>query len=90
MLTQRGTVALDGAYSGEHIFVQNRALRRGSAEDIAKLVRGEAVDPSRIYFRCAPTFEVSTPALNWMTESLFIGSVARGTDSVYLSFYRLV
>ena len=90
MLTQRGTVALDGAYSGKHIFVQNRALRRGSADDIAKLVRSEAVDPSRIYFRCAPTFEVSAPKLQWMTESLFIGSAARSTDSVYLSFYRLV
>ena len=89
-LDARYMIALEGAYAGEHIFVQNRALRRGSAEDIAKLVRSEAVDPSRIYFRCAPTFEVSTPALNWMTESLFIGSAARGTDSVYLSVYRLV
>jgi hypothetical protein len=89
-LDARYMIALEGTYAGEHIFVQNRALRRGSAEDIAKLVRGEAVDPSRIYFRCAPTFEVSTPKLQWMTESLFIGSAARGTGSVHLSFYRLV
>ena len=89
-LDARYMIALDGEYAGEHIFVMNRALRRGSAEDIAKLVRGEAVDPSRIYFRCAPTFEVSTPRLQWMTESLFIGSGARGTGSVYISLYRLV
>lgn len=89
-LDARYMIALDGAYAGEHIFVQNRALRRGNAQDVAKLVRGEAVDPSRIYFRCAPTFEVSTPKLQWMTESLFIGSAARGTGSVQLSFYRLV
>lgn len=90
VLTPRGTVALDGEYAGENIFVMNRALRRGSAEDVAKLVRGEAVDPSRIYFRCAPTFEVSTPRLQWMTESLFIGSGAHGTGSVSISLYRLV
>ena len=88
--TQGGTIALDGEYAGEHLFVTNRALRRGSAEDVAKLVRGEAVDPSRIYFRCAPTFEVSTPKLQWMTQSLFVGSGARETDRVHISLYRLV
>ena len=88
-LDARYLIALDGEYSGEHLFVMNRALRRGSAEDVARLVRGEAVDPSRIYFRCAPTFEVSTPRLQWMTESLFVGSGARSPDSVYISLYRL-
>ena len=89
-LDARYLIALDGEYAGEHIFVMNRALRRGSADDVAKLVRGEAVEPSRIYFRCAPTFEVSSPKLQWMTESLFIGSGARGTDRVHISLYRLV
>ncbi len=89
-LDARYLIALDGEYAGEHIFVMNRALRRGSAEDVAKLVRGEAVDPSRIYFRCAPTFEVSSLKLQWMTESLFIGNGARGTDRVHISLYRLV
>ena len=89
-LDARYLIALDGEYAGEHIFVMNRALRRGSAEDVAKLVRGEAVDPSRNYFRCVPTFEVSSPKLQWMTESLFIGSGARATDHVNISLYRLV
>jgi Protein of unknown function (DUF3237) len=89
-LDARYVIALDGAYAGEHIFVMNRALRRGSAEDIAKLVRGEAVDPLRIYFRCAPTFEVSAPALKWMTESIFVGSGARSPDCVHISLYRLI
>ena len=89
-LDARYLIALDGEYAGEHIFVMNRALRRGSAEDIAKLLRNEAVDPSRIYFRCAPTFEVSSPRLQWMTESLFIGSGARDTGCVHISLYRLV
>ena len=89
-LDARYLIALDGQHAGEHIFVMNRALRRGSADDVAKLVRGEAVDPLRIYFRCAPTFEVSSPKLQWLTESLFIGSGARGTDRVHISLYRLV
>ena len=88
------TADLDARYmieldNGEHIFVQNRALRRGSASDIAKLVRGEPVAPEAIYFRCVPTFEVSSPSLEWLTQSIFIGTGARFPDHVLLSIYRL-
>lgn len=79
----------DPEWAGAHVFVQNKALRRGSAENIAKLVRGEPVDPSAIYFRCVPTFEVSHPALAWMTESLFIGTGARFPDRVEIALFRV-
>ncbi|HEX5738587.1 MAG TPA: DUF3237 domain-containing protein [Hydrogenophaga sp.] len=79
----------DAAWAGAHVFVQNRALRRGSPEDIARLVRGDPVDPAAIYFRCAPSFEVSHPALAWMTESLFIGTGARFPDRVEMRFFRV-
>jgi hypothetical protein len=85
-LDARYLLQLDG---GEHVFVQNRALRRGSAADIAKLVRGEPVDPAAIYFRCVPTFEVSSPALAWLTESVFIGTGARFPDRVEMRFFRV-
>jgi hypothetical protein len=88
------TTDLDARYlieldNGEHIFVQNRALRRGSATDIAKLVQGEHVAPEAIYFRCIPTFEVSSPALEWLTQSIFVGTGARFPDHVQLSIFRL-
>lgn len=86
VLDARYTLALDG---GARVFVQNHALRRGSAEDIAKLARGEPVDPAAIYFRCVPTFEVSDPALAWLTESVFIGTGARFPDRVELAIFRL-
>jgi Protein of unknown function (DUF3237) len=88
-LDARYLIALDGDYAGEHVFVQNRALRRGSAADIAKLVRGEPVDPAAIYFRCVPTFEVSCEALRWLTESVFIGTGARFVDRVEISLFRV-
>ncbi|MEO6974113.1 MAG: DUF3237 domain-containing protein [Rhodoferax sp.] len=89
-LDARYMLALDGPqHAGEHIFVQNHALRRGSADDIARLVRGEPVDPAAIYFRCVPTFEVSSPNLAWLTESLFLGTGARYPDRVEMSFYRV-
>ena len=86
VLDARYTLELD---SGERIFVQNHALRRGSAEAIAKLVRGEPVDPAEIYFRCVPTFEVSDPSLLWLTESIFIGTGARFPDRVEIAIYRV-
>ncbi len=89
-LDARYLIALDVApHAGEHIFVQNRALRRGSAADIARLVRGEPVDPAAIYFRCVPTFEVSSPALEWLTQSIFVGTGARYPDRVVIRLFRL-
>lgn len=89
-LDARYIIELEGPeYGGEHIYVQNRALRRGSAADIARLVRGEPVDPAAIYFRCVPTFEVSSPRLAWLTESLFVGTGARHPDRVEISLFRL-
>lgn len=86
-LDARYILALD---NGHRVFVHNRALRRGSAADVAKLVRGEAVDPAAIYFRCAPSFEVSDPSLAWLTESLFVGTGARYPDRVEMRFYRVL
>lgn len=89
-LDARYIIELEGPeYGGQHLYVQNRALRRGSAADIARLVRGEPVDPAAIYFRCVPSFEVSSPALAWLTESLFVGSGARYPDRVEISLFRL-
>lgn len=90
-LDARYIIELDGPeFAGEHLYVQNRALRRGSAADIARLVRGEVVDPTAIYFRCVPSFEVSSPKLAWLTDSLFVGTGARHPDRVEISLFRLV
>lgn len=89
-LDARYLIALEGPeHAGQHIFVQNRALRRGSTADIARLVRGEAVDPQAIYFRCVPTFEVSDERLRWLTESVFVGTGARYPDRVEMRFFLL-
>ena len=88
-LDARYLIALDGEYAGEHVFVMNRALRRASPEDVARLLKGEPVDPNQVYFRCAPVFEVSTPRLQWLTENIFVGAGARAPNGVSISFYML-
>ncbi len=89
-LDARYMLALEGEYAGEHVFVMNRALRRANAEDVARLLKGEPVDPARVYFRCTPVFEVSTPRLQWMTENIFVGCGARAPNGVSITFYKLL
>lgn len=91
-----GTQAhLDARYvleltDGTRVFVQNTALRVASAEDSAKIRRGEAVDPSRVYFRCQPKFEANNPQWAWLAEHQFVGTGVRLPDAVHLSFYKVV
>jgi hypothetical protein len=75
---------------GSSLFVMNRALRRGSKEDVAALIRGERVDPARIYFRCVPQFEVSDLKHQWLTESIFIGTGERAPDGVRIRIFEVL
>ncbi len=85
-LDARYIIETDG---GDRIFVQNRAVRAASAEVTAKLLRGEPVDPSQVYFRCSPSFETASPALGWINERIFVGTGARHPDQVVLRCYTL-
>jgi hypothetical protein len=85
-LDARYTLELDG---GDLVFVQNRALRSGPPELMARLMRGEPVDPASIYFRCSPTFETASPVLQWINERMFVGSGARFPDRVAMRFFEL-
>jgi len=92
-LIASATVAqLDARYvietdAGDRIFVMNRALRSAPAEVTAKLIRGEPVDPSLVYFRCVPTFETGSPALAWIMERIFVGTGVRRPDKVEISVF---
>ncbi|MBI2772265.1 MAG: DUF3237 domain-containing protein [Burkholderiales bacterium] len=74
---------------GDRIYVTNRAVRSGPPELMAKLVRGEPVDASQIYFRCSPSFETASASLQWITERMFVGSGARHPDKVVMRFWEL-
>ena len=75
--------------AGDRIYVENHALRGGPAELIARLARGEPVDPAQIYFRCVPRFEASAPSLQWLTERVFLGTGARFPELVRISVYEV-
>ena len=75
--------------AGDLVFVQNHALRSGPPELMARLVRGDPVDPALIYFRCQPRFETASKALGWICERMFVGAGARHPDQVVMRFFEL-
>lgn len=75
--------------AGDRIYVDNRAIRSGPPELIARLTRGEPVDPALIYFRCTPRFETAAPALAWIMERIFVGSGIRHPSEVALTVYEV-
>lgn len=55
------------------IFCSYTGQRHASADVMARLARGETVDPSEMYFRIAPRFETSAPAYDWLNRLLAVG-----------------
>ena len=75
--------------AGDLIYVQNRAVRVAAPEVMSRLIRGEAVDPQLIYFRCSPSFETASPTLGWISERLFVGTGVRRPDRVEMQFFTV-
>lgn len=78
------------AEGGERIYVQNLALRSGPPALMARLARGEPVDPAGIYFRCMPRFETAWPQMAWINERMFVGTGARFPDHVQVSVFEML
>ncbi|MBU1361239.1 MAG: DUF3237 domain-containing protein [Gammaproteobacteria bacterium] len=76
--------------AGDLIYVQNRAIRAAPADVMAKLMRGEPVDPAQIYFRCSPSLETTSPALRWVCERMFVGAGVRHPAQVVMRFFTLL
>ena len=89
-----GVAELDTRYTletddGKLIYVQNAGIRHASPEVTAKLMKGEPVDPSLVYFRTVPKFETSAPELAWLMQSIFVGTGERYPADVLLRFWKL-
>jgi hypothetical protein len=86
-LAARYGIESDG---GARILVRSDGLRHGPPEVIAALARGEAVDPSRYYFRTVMRFETADPALAWLNRILALGTGARDKLAIHLDVYEVV
>ena len=88
-----GTVGIDARYVLEladgRVEVHSRGLRAGPAEVLARLAKGEAVDPALYYFRTAMRFSTATPALERLNRVLAISRGERLAGVVRLTVYEV-
>ena len=66
-----------------------RRIRHASAEVAKKLLAGEPVDPSQVYFKTVPAFETSAHELQWLTRAVFIGLGERQPDVVIVHVWKV-
>jgi hypothetical protein len=69
--------------------VTSQGLRHGPAEIMAKLARGEQVDPKLYYFRTVLRFETGATSLSWLNRIIAIASGVRTRNKVELEAYEL-
>jgi hypothetical protein len=83
----RYTIQSDG---GALILVNSEGIRHGPPEVLARLMTGEAVDPSLYYFRTAMRFETGDPALDWLNRVLAVARGQREKNAVKLDVYEVL
>ena len=84
-----GVAVLDARYTlraedGALVQVTSQGVRRGPPEVIAKLARGEDVDPGEYYFRTVMRFETGAPSLAFLNGILAIAFGRRAPSAVHL------
>ena len=72
---------------GTIVYVENRGIRFGPLDLLAKLKRGEPVDPALIYFRTHPRFETGHENYRWLMQHVFVGSAARYAERVVIDVH---
>jgi muconolactone delta-isomerase len=73
--------------AGDLLYVQSRGVRHGRAEVLARLGRGEDVDPSEYTFRTATQIETAAPELDWLNKGVFISVGGRSASGVIYETY---
>ena len=77
------------AETGARILVASDGLRHGPPDVMARLARGEAVDPDLYYFRTAMRFETADPVLAWLNRILALGRGVREPRTVRIDVHEV-
>ena len=76
----------DGALIG----MTYRGVRHGSSDVVARIDRGEAVDPASYYFRISPFFETAAANYTWLNHVVAIGIGHRRSDGPIYSVFEVL
>ena len=89
-----GALELDARYAlrdtrGGVVQVVSQGLRHGPPEVLARLARGEAVDPASYYFRTVMRFETGAADLEFLNRTMAVATAQRHARRVELTCFRI-
>jgi Protein of unknown function (DUF3237) len=86
-LKARYTIETD---AGARILVASDGLRHGPPDVIARLARGEDMDPALYYFRTVMRFETADASVAWLNRILALARGVREPRAVRLDVYEVL
>jgi hypothetical protein len=72
------------------IAMQYRGFRHGPADVLARLDRGEVVDPAEYYMRICPFFETAAPQYQWLNRIIAVGIGHRNAQGALYSLFEIL
>lgn len=89
-----GVADIDTRYTlntedGALIHLTTTGLRHGPPEAMARLARGEVVDPNEYYFRLVLRFETGDENYTWLNRTLAVASGMRTPEAVLYDAYTV-
>ena len=75
---------------GHLIYLSYRGIITASPEVMQRRDRGEAVDPSEIYFRTTPVFETGSEKYGWLNRTVAVGVGKRTPTAVEYTVYAVL
>ena len=67
-----------------------RGIRHGPPDVLARIDRGEVVDPATYYFRISSSFETSAAKYDWLNRLLAVGIGHRTANGPIYSLFELL
>lgn len=72
------------------IYMTYRGVRHGPADVMARLAKGEAVDPASYYFRTTPVFETASPKYDWLNRIVCVATGRREASGPVYEVYEVL
>jgi hypothetical protein len=90
-----GVLELDARYAlkearGGLVRVVSQGYRHGPPEVMARLGRGEEVDPASYFFRTVMRFETGAGELSWLNKTIAVATARRKARRVEIEAWRLL
>lgn len=78
------------ATDGALITMTYQGIRHGPPDALARIDRGETVDPASYYFRIAPFFETAAPQYDWLNRVVAVGIGDRRAGGPVYSVFEVL